>query len=561
MHPVRDAILQTLGGAAARLDSSLQAHDSMRYQVARNQAIYSALPTPELKAAFAMDPQGFTTQFMQNYGPQKAAGGETVFYGGPGGPQATAPLLTSQNNRFVTQTPGSTVQTGSAGPTLAASDGVILDKSGQLGQGGVVGTYGAPQKFGPGEYGKSYTPPVTVAGVQGAPGGSGPPPMPAPAPAAPQPPSAPPALNLMTAPNVLSGALGVPVQITSGLRTAAHNAAVGGVPNSAHLTGNAVDFVPQGMSSTDAVTRLAQAGIPFDQLIDEGSNVHIAWGGQQRGQVLRRTPSGGYVNVSAPTPATRPTQTPASMSPGPGGPAPTIPGGFSGGPPPAPLWGPPHKVPGVEGLFQTNSATGEVKKAADQPFGAANINPLYDRVTGDEAYKQGEAASSAYNAMKANAGKMTAPAAFAMLDTMARIANPPGMARPATIKLFEDQFGLSTRAAGALQGSFGQGKLPADVRQQILDSALSFAQSHWDQANSLVQGNVAFAQRHPEINAADIVPPLGDRPQRYMIQEQPGGSAAAPARPRTGADYSALPGGSYYLDPGDNRVHIKPNGR
>ena len=35
---------------------------------------------------------------------------------------------------------------------------------------------------------------------------------------------------------------GVPIQITSGYRCTAHNAAVGGKPNSAHLLGEAADF-------------------------------------------------------------------------------------------------------------------------------------------------------------------------------------------------------------------------------------------------------------------------------------------------------------------------------
>ena len=39
---------------------------------------------------------------------------------------------------------------------------------------------------------------------------------------------------------------GIPVQITSGYRCAAHNAEVGGKPNSAHLTGEAADFFVSG---------------------------------------------------------------------------------------------------------------------------------------------------------------------------------------------------------------------------------------------------------------------------------------------------------------------------
>jgi len=39
---------------------------------------------------------------------------------------------------------------------------------------------------------------------------------------------------------------GISVQITSGYRCAAHNAEVGGKPNSAHLTGEAADFFVSG---------------------------------------------------------------------------------------------------------------------------------------------------------------------------------------------------------------------------------------------------------------------------------------------------------------------------
>ncbi len=39
---------------------------------------------------------------------------------------------------------------------------------------------------------------------------------------------------------------GVPIIITSGFRCPAHNAAVGGKPNSAHLTGEAADFFVAG---------------------------------------------------------------------------------------------------------------------------------------------------------------------------------------------------------------------------------------------------------------------------------------------------------------------------
>jgi hypothetical protein len=85
----------------------------------------------------------------------------------------------------------------------------------------------------------------------------------------------------------LGNILGVPVKITSGLRSPQHNAQVGGVPNSAHLTGQAYDFVPSGLSTSEAAQRLAQSGIPFDQIEDGGDHVHISFAPTNRRQVIK----------------------------------------------------------------------------------------------------------------------------------------------------------------------------------------------------------------------------------------------------------------------------------
>jgi len=69
------------------------------------------------------------------------------------------------------------------------------------------------------------------------------------------------------------------VTVSSGYRTAAHNAEVGGAPNSDHLTGNAVDFV----GSPTALRRLYQwaikAGFPYVEPWSQtgGSHVHISF--------------------------------------------------------------------------------------------------------------------------------------------------------------------------------------------------------------------------------------------------------------------------------------------
>lgn len=84
--------------------------------------------------------------------------------------------------------------------------------------------------------------------------------------------------------------LGAPIVISSGFRSAALNAAVGGASNSAHLDGRAADFSCPGFGTPRAICqRLVAVPLEFDQLIFEGTWVHLgihALGDEPRRQVL-----------------------------------------------------------------------------------------------------------------------------------------------------------------------------------------------------------------------------------------------------------------------------------
>ena len=81
--------------------------------------------------------------------------------------------------------------------------------------------------------------------------------------------------------------LGAPLHVDSGYRCPALNNAVGGVPTSAHLTGYAADFLcPSAGAPIDIVHKLMDSGIRFDQMIQEGTWVHISFDPQMRGHVL-----------------------------------------------------------------------------------------------------------------------------------------------------------------------------------------------------------------------------------------------------------------------------------
>ncbi|MDP1616772.1 D-Ala-D-Ala carboxypeptidase family metallohydrolase [Phenylobacterium sp.] len=90
---------------------------------------------------------------------------------------------------------------------------------------------------------------------------------------------------------------GSPILITSGYRSPAVNRAVGGSATSAHMRGEAADFICPRFGSPLAVCRaIADSDLAFDQLIEEaGAWVHLGLGGRWRREVLTWRPGGGYV--------------------------------------------------------------------------------------------------------------------------------------------------------------------------------------------------------------------------------------------------------------------------
>lgn len=82
--------------------------------------------------------------------------------------------------------------------------------------------------------------------------------------------------------------LGYPLEISSGYRCPALNAAVGGSTTSQHLQGLAADFVcPDFGPPLEVASAIGNSAIAFDQCILEfGSWVHLSFSPQPRGRVL-----------------------------------------------------------------------------------------------------------------------------------------------------------------------------------------------------------------------------------------------------------------------------------
>jgi hypothetical protein len=74
----------------------------------------------------------------------------------------------------------------------------------------------------------------------------------------------------------IAAAFGV---VTSTFRTIAHNHAVGGVPNSFHLLGRAIDVARKpGVTHAQIAAALRAAGYALIESLDEGDHSHFAFG-------------------------------------------------------------------------------------------------------------------------------------------------------------------------------------------------------------------------------------------------------------------------------------------
>lgn len=81
--------------------------------------------------------------------------------------------------------------------------------------------------------------------------------------------------------------LKAPIKISSGFRCLELNRAIGSSDHSAHVAGWAVDFTsPKFGTPYEICERLIDLRIPFDQLIYEGSWVHISFDPRNRMEVL-----------------------------------------------------------------------------------------------------------------------------------------------------------------------------------------------------------------------------------------------------------------------------------
>ena len=102
----------------------------------------------------------------------------------------------------------------------------------------------------------------------------------------------------------LREAYGKPIYVNSGYRCEKHNKAVGGVPKSQHMLGQAADISVKSeklkvKSGLEMLARIIVAQGKFDQLILYPTFLHVSYkrNGMNRHRVLKKT-STGYAEIS-----------------------------------------------------------------------------------------------------------------------------------------------------------------------------------------------------------------------------------------------------------------------
>ena len=89
------------------------------------------------------------------------------------------------------------------------------------------------------------------------------------------------------------------IHISSGYRSPTLNRSIGGASSSAHCLGFAADFTCKSFGSPEEITRIIEnSNIKYDQLIYEGTWVHISFAPTMRQQTLTATFTKGKATYS-----------------------------------------------------------------------------------------------------------------------------------------------------------------------------------------------------------------------------------------------------------------------
>lgn len=173
--------------------------------------------------------------------------------------------------------------------------------------------------------------------------------------------------------------------------------------------------------------------------------------------------------------------------------------------------------PGAVGQVKPDG-TIDVKQAG---FGPDQLISMRSKLADSEPIKNWQMANDAYGAMiNAAAQPNGGMRAYALRDTFARAINPGGVARAGTIEAIKDAQGIPANVKAYFMNLKGDGDVPPEIAQQILDVTHGFVSSHYAGAKA-VNDNYAEFARMNHINPDQITVQLGEGPGRMVVGPLP----------------------------------------
>lgn len=224
-------------------------------------------------------------------------------------------------------------------------------------------------------------------------------------------------------------------------------------------------------------------------------------------------------------------------------------------------------APLVQGQAVRAATPAELKAHGLAPDASANVKPngeldvidpglnderlisLRGQLADKEPIKNYQMAKDAYGAMLNAASQPNGGMrAYALRDTFARAINPGAVARSGTIEAIKSAQGIPANVQAYFLNLRGDGDVPPQIAQQILDVTRGFVASHYANAQALNQSYGHFVAKRRG-DPADVEIDLGDAPQRMVLGQVP------PPQQRASAIYATPKGPLFWTGTGWRKIN------
>lgn len=275
---------------------------------------------------------------------------------------------------------------------------------------------------------------------------------------------------------------------TSGQRSPAKNAAVGGVANSYHLTGEASDYVPPTGMTMDTLAQTLRQAMPGAQVINEGDHVHVEPASRQtRGGDPASSGGGPRVVFSTPPAPEKPDKAPSGFRWTPQGTLAAIPGG-----------------------------PGDKKGGGPSPKDVAQLRKEFNLLPEVKEFK---AVRSGYQQVKALGLKKDATGQddMAMIFSFMKILDPTSVVREGEYALAAGAAGMPQQIVLAIKKAESGEKLSPAMRRQMVTTARTMYQQReatYNEAATMFQGFARDQGIEPTAIARRLVPPKKKAPTK-----------------------------------------------